>query len=197
MEALFNTLIDTFIDNHVGIAPHFLSKELAGHLRGNLERLYAKRQLKQAGTGNEVHAAINPSVRGDQIYWLDRAHDDPHENRFFLLMDAFVAHLNRTCYTGITGYEFHYTLYEEGRFYKKHVDQFRNHEGRKYSMILYLNVDWAEQDGGELCIYHADHLQHISPQDGKGVFFDSAALAHEVLPTQKARMSITGWLKKG
>ncbi|MNL15131.1 2OG-Fe(II) oxygenase superfamily protein [compost metagenome] len=110
-------------------------------------------------------------------------------------MDIFVSYLNRTCYTGITGYEFHYTLYEKGSFYKKHVDQFRNNEVRQYSMIMYLNAGWKEKDGGQLCIHHPDHLQNIAPMAGKSVFFKSSDLPHEVLRTNKPRMSITGWLK--
>lgn len=195
LEKVFNTLIDSFIDNKVGIAEHFLHATLAAHLKNNLITYYSEAKLRSAGTGNDTLAVQNKRVRGDKIYWLDRAHNDLHENDFFDLMDLFVIYLNRTCYTGITGYEFHYTMYEAGSFYKKHVDQFRNDDSRQYSMVLYLNEGWAEGDGGELCIYHKDKLQHITPVNGTGVFFKSSDLEHEVLVTQKPRLSITGWLK--
>jgi SM-20-related protein len=191
----FNTLIDSFIDSKVGIAENFLSETLASHLKENLNQLYANSRMLSAGTGNEAVAMKNKMVRGDKIYWLDRKHNDPHENVFFDLMDSFVSHLNNTCYTGITGYEFHYTLYETGSFYKKHFDQFRNNSSRQYSMILYLNDDWKENDGGELCIYPTGNPQLISPINGKSVFFKSSELEHEVLLTNKPRLSITGWLK--
>ena len=191
----FNTLIDSFIDNKVGIAENFLSEALASHLKDNLKKLYSEKQLLNAGTGNETVIVQDKLVRGDKIYWLDRKHNDPYENDFFDLMDQFVIHLNSSCYTGITGYEFHYTLYEKGSFYKKHLDQFRNNGSRQYSMIMYLNADWEEKDGGELCIHHGDNLQNITPTNGKSVFFKSSELEHEVLLTNKSRMSITGWLK--
>lgn len=194
-ENIFNTLVSSFIDNEVGIAEHFLSDGLAAHLKQNLTTLYKGDQLKAAGIGNETIVDHDKLYRSDMIYWLDRKHNDLHENNFFDLMDNFVSYLNRTCYTGITGYEFHYALYEEGSFYKKHYDQFRNNESRQYSMIMYLNADWKEADGGELCIHHTDSLQHISPLNGKSVFFKSSEVEHEVLLTNKARMSITGWLK--
>ncbi|MDQ6479039.1 2OG-Fe(II) oxygenase [Dyadobacter sp. LHD-138] len=193
----FNTLIDSFIDNKVGIAENFLSEALASHLKENLNLLYSGRQMLSAGTGNEAVVLQNKLVRGDKIYWLDRKHNDPYENDFFDLMDRFVSHLNSTCYTGITGYEFHYTLYETGSFYKKHIDQFRNNGSRQYSMIMYLNADWEEKDGGELRIHHVDNQQNISPLNGKSVFFKSSELEHEVLLTNKPRLSITGWLKIG
>jgi SM-20-related protein len=191
----FNTLIDSFIDNKVGIAENFLSKSLASHLKANLTNLYAGEQLLSAGTGNDKTTVHNKLVRSDKIYWLDRSHHDSHENDFFDLMDTFISHLNSTCYTGITGYEFHYTMYETGSFYTRHIDQFKNNGSRQYSMIMYLNEDWKENDGGELCIHHSDHIQNIQPVNGKSVFFKSSELEHEVLLTNKPRMSITGWLK--
>jgi len=195
LEKIFNTLINSFIENKIGIANGFLSETLASHLKENLTALYVEKQLKAAGTGNTENVDHSKLFRGDRIHWLDRKHNDVHENSFFDLMDTFIQHLNDTCYTGITSYEFHYTLYEKGSFYKKHLDQFRNNDSRKYSMILYLNNDWKESDGGELCIHLKDGAQNISPNSGKSVFFQSNELEHEVLITNKPRMSITGWLK--
>jgi SM-20-related protein len=134
-------------------------------------------------------------IRNDKILWLDPTNKNATELKFFTLMDAFILHLNQTCYAGITGYEFHYTIYEKGSFYKKHIDQFQNNSDRAFSMILYLNIDWTIADGGELCIHHADHIQNISPTNGKCVFFKSNFLAHEVLLSNAPRLSITGWLK--
>lgn len=151
--------------------------------------------MRAAGTGNEVIVNHDKLVRSDVIYWLDRSHDNLHENAFFDLMDSFVLYLNSTYYTGITGYEFHYALYESGSFYAKHIDQFQQNGSRAFSMIMYLNADWKLGDGGELQIHHIDHLQNIKPTNGKSVFFKSSELAHEVLLTNVPRMSITGWLK--
>lgn len=197
MEKIFDCLIDSFIVDKVGIAENFLSVELAAHLKENLIALFENKKLLNAGVGNDVVVNQDKMIRSDVIYWLDRKHENQYENDFFDLMDEFVLYLNRTCYTGITGYEFHYTLYEKGTFYKKHIDQFQHNGSRQYSMIMYLNAGWKTQDGGELRIYHADEEQNISPNNGKSVFFKSSDLAHEVLLTNKQRMSITGWLKIG
>lgn len=191
----FDLLINSFIDNKVGIAEDFLNKDLSAHLKQNLIDLYQGKQMRSAGTGNDQQVVHDKLVRSDMIYWLDREHNNVYENDFFDLMDRFVLYLNNTCYTGITGYEFHYALYEEGSFYKVHLDQFGNNASRQYSMIMYLNADWKESDGGELRIHHQDSLQNISPVNGKSVFFKSSELAHEVVLTNKPRMSITGWLK--
>lgn len=195
MEKIFNAIIDSFIADKVGIANNFLSENLAQHLKQNLISLYQNNLMLAAGTGNQVIVNHDKLVRSDIIYWLDRSHNDDHENAFFDLIDAFVLHLNATCYTGITNYEFHYTLYEKGSFYKKHIDQFQANGSRAYSMVMYLNQNWKQIDGGELRIHHHDSQQNISPLNGKSVFFKSNELAHEVLITNEPRMSITGWLK--
>ena len=195
MQNIFDTLINSFIKDNIGIADHFLDESLSLHLKENLNALYKDQQFLAAGTGNKKLVNHDKLVRGDMIYWLDRKHNNTNENKFFNLMDSFISYLNSTCYTGITGYEFHYTIYEKGSFYKKHIDQFQNNKNRAYSMIMYLNTDWQQKDGGELCLHHNDHLQNVSPTNGKCVFFKSSELAHEVLITQQPRLSITGWLK--
>lgn len=195
LQAIFDTLIDSFIAHKVGLAENFLPVALAARLKENLQTLYAGEQLLAAGIGNNTNTIHDKRIRSDKIYWLDPQHNDPQEHSFFELLDGFVRYLNSTCYTGITGYEFHYALYETGSFYKKHLDQFQNNQSRAYSMIMYLNTDWQEADGGELRIYHPDHLQTVAPQNGKCVFFKSSELEHEVLPTNRPRLSITGWLK--
>jgi SM-20-related protein len=197
LEQLFEALITDFIRDKVGIAEHFLSPELAFHLKENLITAFAENKFHEAGTGNSAAVHQDQNNRSDSIYWLDRSHNNTFEHEFFKLMDAFVLFLNATCYTGITDYEFHYTLYEKGSFYKKHFDQFRNNDCRQYSMIMYLNTNWQKTDGGELCIYQEKDQQRISPENGKLVFFKSNELLHEVLKTNVPRMSITGWLKTG
>ncbi len=121
---------------------------MATHLKENLQNLHANHQLQNAGTGSQ--ATIDPKklLRSDVIHWLDRKHDNIYEHEFLNLIDLFVAHLNATCYTSIKSYEFHYTLYEKGSFYKKHIDQFRDNDSRQFSLIVYLNEAWQEADGG-------------------------------------------------
>ena len=194
MNDIFDELIDSYLATNVGMVKNFLSPLLSAHLVDNINLLYADDRLLSAGTGNNLLVTHNKLIRNDKIYWLDRLHNDSYENDFFDLMDRFISHLNRTCYAGITGYEFHYTLYETGSFYKRHLDNFKQNGTRAFSMIMYLNID---VDGGSLRIYQDDSSQDITPNAGKSVFFKSDELEHEVLITHLPRMSITGWLKTG
>jgi SM-20-related protein len=195
LHTVFDTLIDSFIADRVGLAAHFLQNDLATALRLQLLEHAAEKHLLAAGIGNEASVLHDLQIRSDKIYWLDRKHENPFENQFFEYMDAFVAYLNESCYTGISSYEFHYAWYDTGAFYKRHLDQFRNDDSRAFSMIMYLNTDWLPAHGGELCIYHNDHTQTVSPMFGKSVFFKSSELEHEVLLTNVPRLSITGWLR--
>lgn len=196
MENSFEVLIASYLENKVGISECFLSDALAGHLKENLLALNQNNLLVAAGTGNADKLIHNDEVRRDTIYWLDKKHNNPYENEFFVLIEAFIAYLNSSCYAGITGYEFHYSLYENGSFYKKHLDQFQDNSSRQFSMISYLNANWTEKDGGELLVHQDGNELKISPTPGKTVFFKSNELEHEVLVTRERRMSVTGWLKR-
>jgi Rps23 Pro-64 3,4-dihydroxylase Tpa1-like proline 4-hydroxylase len=195
MENSFEALITTYIDNKVGISENFLSDDLANNLKQNLLALNQQDLLIAAGTGNSQAIVYDSAVRSDSIYWLDKKNNNAFENAFFKQIEAFISYLNESCFTGITGYEFHYSLYEKGDFYLQHFDQFQSNPSRKYSMISYLNSDWQPSDGGELLIHQENYNQKITPIQGKTVFFKSDELLHEVLVTQNTRMSITGWLK--
>src|SRR5690606_18682797 len=104
-------------------------------------------------------------------------------------------YLNRTCFTGIRSYEFHYAVYPKGSFYKRHLDQFSNDPGRKFTMIFYLNENWLPEDGGQLVIFLNGRELEVQPLAGRLVFFESSVIEHEVRPANRERMSVTGWLK--
>jgi SM-20-related protein len=195
MEKIFESMIDGYLHNKLGVSENFLSVQLAADLQTNLQSLYASNQLISAKTGLGKESNQNLLVRNDKIFWLDRIHENHTENAFFDVIDSFILYLNKTCYTGITSYEFHYALYEKGSFYKKHKDQFKENASRQYTLIFYLNTDWKATDGGELCVYLNDLPLLISPSSGKSVFFKSSELLHEVLLSNTQRMSITGWLR--
>jgi SM-20-related protein len=196
MEDCFEALIESYLDTKVGVVEHFVSEELAQHLVNRLFDLKEQNLLKAAGIGNAAKLTQNSAIRSDAIYWLDRANNNEHENAFLDQVDAFITYLNQSCYTGITGCEFHFALFDKGSFYRKHLDQFQDNSSRQFSMITYLNANWQAEDGGELCIYDGEVSQKIAPTNRKTVFFKSNELVHEVLETHKPRLSVTGWLRR-
>jgi SM-20-related protein len=191
VEKSFERLIDSYLADQVGICDHFLSEIQVNRLRTHLLDLHQNKKMRHAGTGNEVVTNYDTALRGDQIYWLEKE----QESQFFDTIEAFVSYLNQTCYTGIKDYEFHYAHYAPGRGYKRHLDQFRSDSSRVFSVIIYLNLDWQEKDGGALRIFQGTQIQNIAPVAGRCVFFKSDQLEHEVMVTTRDRLSITGWLK--
>lgn len=181
----------------MGICDGFIDDSFARAIRSQIEERIHNDEMRRARIGNQSDETVDTSIRKDKIYWLDRINNDPIENRFLDHVEEYIQYLNRTCFAGITGYEFHYALYEKGSFYKRHIDQFHNDTSRQFSLITYLNDNWQEGDGGELKIYLDGDSSLIPPLQGRAVFFKSGELEHEVLVAHQPRMSVTGWLKVG
>jgi SM-20-related protein len=196
MNNRFDLLIDSYLDTKVGIDPGFLTEALSTGLQQNILELQQEELMTAAGVGNEVIKDLNQKMRGDKIYWMDKNSANVYEQQFLGLVEDFIDHLNKTCYTGINAYEFHYAVYEEGSFYKRHKDQFKSDSNRKYSLINYLNENWLEEDGGQLLVYQNEETQSILPESQTAVFFKSDEMEHEVAKARRSRMSISGWLKR-
>lgn len=196
MTSPFDRLIDSYLENKTGLDPSFLSASLSHGLQETILQLQEDKLMTSAGIGNENRKDPDQKIRSDKIYWLDKSHTNKYEQAFLQHIEEFIEYLNEICYTGINDYEFHYAVYEEGSYYKKHKDQFKNDSNRKYSLISYLNNDWLEEDGGQLLIYQHNEIQKILPQSQTAVFFKSDEMEHEVTKANRSRMSITGWLKQ-
>lgn len=196
MKERFEELIEGFVHNRAGVSNSFISKELSRSLQENIRMLHSEGELVSAGIGDAQNKVLDKSIRRDKIYWIDNASTNVAEQEFLALVQEFINYLNRTCFTAINDFEFHYAIYEAGSFYKRHIDQFKNNNYRKFSLITYLNDDWKDDDGGSLLLYHEDgRTESILPEDQRTVFFKSDELEHEVAIASRARMSITGWLK--
>lgn len=196
MNVQFEELIESFISSKVGLSPYFLSMELSKLLQQNLRELDRDNLMLPAGIGNQAIKDTTQKKRSDKIYWLDKKNKNIHEQAFLEHVEDFIDYLNKTCYTGINAYEFHYALYDTGSYYHRHKDQFQNNHDRKYSLISYLNDDWLETDGGALMIYGDEKTETILPTIQKAVFFQSSETEHEVMIANRPRMSVTGWLKR-
>lgn len=193
----FEALIDGLLNQGFGVCDDFLSPALAAGLRDNLLAFNEEGEMAAAGIGRKFDFQKNIRVRGDVIKWLPEATEDPFEMELLSKIGHFIQYLNETCYTSLNGKEFHYACYETGSFYKRHLDQFKSDRGRKFSLVLYLNEDWKESDGGYLTLYPEDIAPvDVYPLGGRAVFFRSDEMEHEVHPSPtRERLSIAGWLK--
>jgi SM-20-related protein len=195
-ETTYEILITGLIDDQYGVADTFIDKELCQGLRQNLINLLDAGKMHPASIGRKFSLEQNIKVRGDLISWIDNDSQDPFEMRFLEKIRVFTDYLNRTCYTSINAFEFHYATYKVGSFYKRHRDQFKSDSGRKFSFVTYLNEDWTDADEGSISIYLENQIINLYPLGGRVVFFKSDQIEHEVQPsTTRDRLSIAGWLK--
>ena len=197
---LFQEIISSLMEQKYCVVDTFFSVEETSILRNGLLTKFADDRFTKAAIGNQFNEVIVKSVRGDYILWMDEKADDMATALFFGKISELSNYLNKTCFLGILHKEFHYALYPEGAFYKRHLDTFQNDDRRKLSVVCYLNEHkWKVSDGGELAVYintdGKETTMTICPISGRMVIFESQELEHEVMPAQRNRMSITGWLK--
>ncbi|TBW27019.1 2OG-Fe(II) oxygenase [Gramella sp. KN1008] len=197
---LYERIISDIVEKKYSIIDNFFEEAEVNILRQSLLEKYEEDNFKKAAIGNRTNEIIVKSIRGDFILWINEADAGEAEKVYFNKINSLVNYLNRTCFMGILTKEFHYALYPEGTFYKRHLDTFQNDGRRKLSMVCYLNdEDWKPENGGELTIYTQDNGKedeiNIYPYPGRVVIFESQELEHEVKPVKVPRLSITGWLK--
>ncbi|MET7028662.1 2OG-Fe(II) oxygenase [Sediminicola luteus] len=197
---LYEGVINDLLVQKYSVVDDFFSAEEILTLRNSLLFKYEEDQFKKAAIGSKTNELIVRSIRGDFILWMDEKAQEDAEKLFFSKINEFANYLNKTCFLGILHKEFHYALYPEGTFYKRHLDTFQNDDRRKLSIALYLNEpNWQPEYGGELAIYLQEDTKEktieISPIQGRMVIFESQELEHEVKTANQNRMSITGWLK--
>ena len=195
MEIIFQyeTLIQQMVEQGFGILDGFLTNKEISDLNYSFTVRYEEDAFRRAGISKEQE--VVRSIRGDEIFWLEKTSATEPEKRYLAQVETFMLYLNRTCYLGLQSYEMHYAVYPVGTFYKRHLDRFQTDSGRKLSIICYLNDVWEEADGGQLRLYLKNETKDILPLAGRVVVFESDKIEHEVLTAHKERRSITGWLK--
>jgi SM-20-related protein len=199
----FEELVDHVAEHGFCVINDFLPEATVTALANEAQTLKQTEVMQVAGIGRE-HLNVNKEIRGDSIYWLNEDEATAAQQSYFEQMESLRLNLNRHLYLGLFGLESHLAVYPEGGFYKKHLDCFASQNPqkpqRKISCIVYLNHDWHMQDGGQLKLYlnetdESDKYKSIliSPLAGRAVIFLSDTFYHEVMPTYKERISLTGW----
>jgi len=134
-------------------------------------------------------------IRGDATCWIVPPLL-PAERTLLEHFEILRLELNTQALLGLFELELHYAWYPPGAGYDRHVDQPHGRAQRRVSVVLYLNEDWTPASGGELRIFDsADRHRDIEPIAGRLVYFLTPDREHAVLPTQRGRLSISGWFR--
>lgn len=187
-----NKAIDSLVENGWYHEENVFSKEIVE----SLANLCKGRTLVKAAIGNGDKKAINESIRSDNISWLTEEETDPEIRHYQIFAEGLSDKLNKTLYLGLNEFECHFAQYPAGSFYKAHKDSFKDDDRRTITLITYLNENWKEGDGGELRLHLPDNVVDIKPYGGSIICFRSSEILHEVLVSNKERLSLTGWFLK-
>jgi len=194
MNSLYEKVADGLAQQGYAIIDTFLSpSEIAAILQLD-EFKGGLLQFKKAGVGKEREKKIHSTIRGDYVQWIDR-HTAGRELKVYLdKLDTMISYINQSLFLSLKDFEVHLTIYPSGSGYRRHLDQFRGDDHRRLSVILYLNKDWKEEEGGQLRLHLPDGPVNVFPAAGRLVCFRSDKIEHEVVPATRDRLSITGWV---
>ena len=170
---------------------------LLSALQEDLRKAHEASALTLAGVGRAEDNVRLRKIRRDKTVWLSTS--NATQAAYLEVMEQLRLVLNANLFMGLWSFEAHYSVYESGGFYARHVDAFKGARNRLISTVLYLNEDWGADDGGELAIY-GDELSvepviKVRPEFGSMAIFLSEDIPHEVLPTHRSRYSIAGWYR--
>lgn len=194
-------LVEAVADPGYGIFPDLLSPEVQQDLVQLMADKVAADTLVRAGVGVGQRVQVRSEIRSDSIFWLEA--DDPAESAegWIAGMNALCEHFRRHLFLPLWSYEGHLARYPPAGFYKAHLDRHFKTLARQISVIAYLNEDWDESDGGELRLFTDIEkgidgpFLDVIPRAGTVVIFRSADFWHEVRPSKRERLSLTGWLR--
>lgn len=194
--ASLDPIIDALATRGWCVLPDFME---AAPLRALCRARYAAGGFHHAGIGSGT-AKIMDEVRGDAILWLEAGDPDPAAQDYLGAMEALRQAMNRELYLGLDHLETHFAVYPPGGYYRKHLDRFRDDDRRTLTAIVYLNEAWTREDGGLLRFWPdpsgEGEVLDILPAGGTLVTFLSDRYWHEVLPSRRERMALTGWFKR-
>ena len=173
----------------------FLNPDVLRGLKAKLKSFQEQGRFKKSKIGDRFDQTLNTAIRNDEIAWLSKE-DESNESLspFFDQIKELQISYRDFFRVSIRDYEFHFAHYAKGSFYAKHLDQFNARSNRMLSIILYLNENWQDEDGGHLRVYAGEDYKDISPIGGRLVMLLSHAVEHEVMMAHRSRYSLTGWL---
>jgi len=192
MKQIINNILDALVKDGFIVIDEALDANLAKEL---LNFAREQNNYKQAGISSALDTHIDKTRRSDKILWLNE--DNAVQSKFLDFTSRLQKSINQELYMGLSYYESHFAIYNEGDYYEKHLDSFKNSKNRVVTTVYYLNEQWNQSDGGELVIYDKNDnvLSKVLPKQNTLIIFLSDKFPHEVLATNKTRYSIAGWFR--
>jgi len=200
MESISERIASEIYDKSYAIIDDFISEELRVSLLKEQTELLEAGKFRIAAVGKGEKKQVRTEIRNDQVLWIDSDNLNKFERQYWAKVEEIRKAINQRCYLGLKSFEAHFARYTIGSFYVRHMDQFQQVLYRLVTVIIYLNDSWEEEDEGMLRMYlpqedGSEKILDVLPKGGRLVVFMSGEIPHEVMPTKKERISITGWLR--
>eukprot|EP00041_Stephanoeca_diplocostata_P016604 m.328050 g.328050 ORF g.328050 m.328050 type:complete len:795 (+) comp20423_c0_seq1:157-2541(+) len=225
MKAWVQSLAGDLTQHNFVVTDNFLERDMAVKLAVEVRKAWKNGKLETGmlagGRSGKLTKYTLENIRGDKVGWFsgDPCHDTStgrHEapldtettgrcwhgetlgvlmQRLGTLVQMVASEVGElqgiesrseamvTCYPG------------NGARYIKHCDN-PHRNGRKLTVLYYLNNGWRAGDGGELRVYDSAGgvVRDIEPVlDRVVLFFSDQRVPHEVLPAHKERFAVTLW----
>ncbi len=192
------SIVDTLAERGWCVDTGFLPEATVAALRAECLHAHTDGAFHAAGVGRG-RSQVRAEVRGDQVLWLEEDDAGPALRGVLQDLETLRQGVNQALFLGLFDLETHFAAYPPGAGYQRHLDRFRDDDRRSLTVILYLNEpDWHRDDGGLLRFWpdpEATPLD-ILPAGGTLVTFLSERFWHEVLPSKRQRLSLTGWFRR-
>ncbi|WP_289031646.1 2OG-Fe(II) oxygenase [uncultured Paraglaciecola sp.] len=200
-DQVLDLIADSIASQGYVLLDNFLPIDLASSLLTDVEVL-SRTEFKAAGIGRNKDNKLNSKIRTDSTLWLTQ--QTAPQMTYISVMEQLKQGVNERLFMGLSEFECHYSRYQKGDFYLRHLDAFKSQQSstqknRRLSSVFYLTPDWQTGDGGELCLYadqkQVNSLLKLAPLFNQCVLFLSDVFPHEVLESQIDRFSIAGWYR--
>lgn len=202
-------VVESLLANNFAILDEFIDPAEARLLRDEVKQLYIDGRMSDGKIGMNAAATdgvFRPEMRTDKMVWMEGNEPfvEKYLKRHIMRADIFAQKINLLCqavapehsWEGCGRCKIMATCYPKGgKRYVAHYDN-PNRNGRKVTIILYLNEFWKEGDGGVLRAKTKGIQVDVAPLFNRlFVFWSDRRVPHEVLPTSegKDRFAITIW----
>ena len=171
----------------------------------NVARFYTPGEIWLGAADAGAQISVK-SVRGDRIFWMDP--DQIEAGRFRVLGEMLAAidklvldELSRRAPRLASLADRTHAMLAEypgrGSRFVRHVDN-TGRDGRRLTVLCYLNPDYVGEHGGALKVYPEDDVdgergEEVAPAGGVITMFYADQIPHEVLPSHRERHSFTVW----
>lgn len=196
-ETSFGPILTALEKQKYFVGRAFIDESLCQKLQELARTEWELDHFRRAQTGRAENQKIRTSIRTDEIHWIENWSKSSELNVINEFLTQLRESINLHFFQSLKRHESHFSIYQNGSFYKKHIDYHQETKNRKISCVLYLNT--APPKEGELILYSPDDKMQIekiiSPEIGTFVCFLSEFIYHEVTPSISERWALTSWIR--